>query len=70
MSKVALFYHLPTEKDFKIPTQPERRERALRDLNQARPSRAVASRESVMDVVQRAESLCRSLDRLVLLLWH
>ena len=29
---MALFYDLATEKDFKIPTQPERRERALRDL--------------------------------------
>jgi type II secretory pathway predicted ATPase ExeA len=29
---LALFYDLATEKDFKIPTQPERRERALRDL--------------------------------------
>jgi hypothetical protein len=29
---LALFYDLSTEKDFKIPTQPERRERALRDL--------------------------------------
>jgi type II secretory pathway predicted ATPase ExeA len=29
---MALFYNLATEKDFKIPTQPERRERALRDL--------------------------------------
>ena len=28
----ALFYDLGTEKDFKIPTQPEKRERALRDL--------------------------------------
>jgi type II secretory pathway predicted ATPase ExeA len=28
----ALLYDLATEKDFKIPTQPERRERALRDL--------------------------------------
>ena len=28
----ALFYDLALEKDFKIPTQPERRERALRDL--------------------------------------
>lgn len=28
----ALFYDLATEKDFKIPTQPERRERVLRDL--------------------------------------
>jgi type II secretory pathway predicted ATPase ExeA len=26
---LALFYDLVTEKDFKIPTQPERRERAL-----------------------------------------
>jgi type II secretory pathway predicted ATPase ExeA len=29
---MALFYDLAIEKDFKIPTQPERRERALRDL--------------------------------------
>ena len=29
---MALFYDLATEKDFKIPTQAERRERALRDL--------------------------------------
>ena len=29
---MALFYDLATEKEFKIPTQPERRERALRDL--------------------------------------
>ena len=29
---MALFYDLATEKDFKIPTQPERRERALQDL--------------------------------------
>jgi hypothetical protein len=29
---MALFYDLATEKDFKIPTQPERQERALRDL--------------------------------------
>ena len=29
---MALFYDLATEKDFKIPTPPERRERALRDL--------------------------------------
>jgi type II secretory pathway predicted ATPase ExeA len=29
---MALFYDISTEKDFKIPTQPERRERALRDL--------------------------------------
>lgn len=29
---LALFYDLATEKDFKVPTQPERRERALRDL--------------------------------------
>ena len=29
---MALFYDLATEKDFKIPTQPERRERVLRDL--------------------------------------
>ena len=29
---MALFYDLATEKDLKIPTQPERRERALRDL--------------------------------------
>jgi type II secretory pathway predicted ATPase ExeA len=28
----ALFYDLATEKDFKIPTQPEKRERVLRDL--------------------------------------
>ena len=28
----ALFYDLATEKDFKIPTQPERRERVLRDV--------------------------------------
>jgi len=28
----ALFYDLAIEKDFKIPTQPEKRERALRDL--------------------------------------
>jgi type II secretory pathway predicted ATPase ExeA len=28
----ALFYDLAVEKDFKIPTQPERRERSLRDL--------------------------------------
>jgi type II secretory pathway predicted ATPase ExeA len=28
----ALFYDLATEKDFKIPTQPEKRERSLRDL--------------------------------------
>jgi len=28
----ALFYDLPTEKDFKIPTQPEKRERVLREL--------------------------------------
>jgi type II secretory pathway predicted ATPase ExeA len=28
----ALFYDLATEKDFKIPSQPERRERVLRDL--------------------------------------
>ena len=32
MSKVELSYHLATELDFKIPTQPERRELALRDL--------------------------------------
>lgn len=29
---MALFYDLATDKDFKIPTQPEQRERALRDL--------------------------------------
>ena len=29
---LALFYDLATEKDFRVPTQPERRERALRDL--------------------------------------
>ena len=29
---MALFYDLAIEKEFKIPTQPERRERALRDL--------------------------------------
>jgi type II secretory pathway predicted ATPase ExeA len=29
---MALFYDISTEKDFKIPTQPERLERALRDL--------------------------------------
>jgi len=29
---LALFFDLANEKDFKIPTQPERRERALRDL--------------------------------------
>jgi type II secretory pathway predicted ATPase ExeA len=29
---LALFYDLATEKDFRIPTQPERRERALREL--------------------------------------
>jgi hypothetical protein len=30
--EIALFYDLAIEKDFKIPTQPERRERALSDL--------------------------------------
>lgn len=29
---VALFYDLATEKDFKIPTQPEKRERLLQEL--------------------------------------
>ena len=29
---MALFYDLATEKEYKFPTQPERRERALRDL--------------------------------------
>src|ERR1700732_2212869 len=38
---MALFYDLATEKDFKIPTQPERRERALRDLIKKR-QRAIA----------------------------
>ena len=37
----ALFYDLATEKDFKIPTQPERRERVLRDLIKKR-QRSVA----------------------------
>ena len=33
---MALFYDLATEKDFKIPMQPEKRERALRDLTKKR----------------------------------
>jgi type II secretory pathway predicted ATPase ExeA len=33
----ALFYDLATEKDFKIPTQPERRERVLRDRKRQKP---------------------------------
>jgi hypothetical protein len=40
---MALFYDLATEKDFKIPTQPERRERALRGLIKKRQKRPQAA---------------------------
>jgi type II secretory pathway predicted ATPase ExeA len=50
---MALFYDLATEKEFRIPTQPERRERALRDLIRKRHKPIVLFIDDAQDLHSR-----------------
>ena len=56
---MALFYDLAIEKDFKIPTQPERRERALRDLIRKRQRPIACSSTMHMTYTVRPLSVSR-----------
>lgn len=58
---MALFYDLATEKDFRIPVQPEKRERKLQDLilkRQKPASYQPRGKEMMMNVLKNDDCVC------------